>query len=514
MTGGTEEGDRRGAPVLWVASIALLLGISLWLTFSSGGYLARQWLPPILVLASFGLVVAILIAYPRRPRQLSLAVLGLTGAYSVWVGASTVWAASSSGAWLESARTFGYLLVLALALTYFTASSARTAFRYLLLTAAFILLAVCVWRLWSTADLPSLFLSKRLSYPARHPNDSAAIFLISFWPLMWLASAPNERAPIRGLSLGLATGLLGLAVLTQSRGAVWSMAISMLVMFLLSPARLRLLFYLVVPALLMAYEFPQLNKYWVQSPEALTGGPAARTLAVAAIAAASIGVILSLLEKWVRVSGRMKVIFGTVVLVGCVAGLVYGAVARPTMTPPAGPGRSLLADTSMADRVAVWKVAWNEFKAAPWLGAGADDPGEPGQARSLTLQVLEDTGIVGGVLAFSGILLAITGILWPRLAVGWERARRGRLSRWGADPMVYGWEMALLGGVAYWFVHANVEHLWQVAGVTIPALLMLAAAMASVDARAGTMWPRIVRSADGDRQGAPPVPCRGSSASG
>ncbi len=375
------------------------------------------------------------------------------------------------------------------------------------------------------------------------------MFLISFWPLMWLASGPNERAPVRGLALGLATGLLGLAMLTQSLAATWSMAITLVLMFLLSPARLRLLFYLLVPAMLMAYAFPQFNKYWVQGPEALTGALAARTLTVAVITAAFIGTILSLLETWVRVSGRMKAIFGTVILVACVAGLVYGAVtltkdeggpfgwmsqtwrrfttdsAQQSTTISGETGQPRVAETSSAGRMGMWKVAWREFEEAPWLGAGADNfplqydrlrtdagyTGEPRRAHSITLQVLGDTGIVGGLLAFGGMLVAIVGILWPRFAAGWGRARqtwlhtrgesraarahlpggRGDVSRWGVDPMVYGWEMALFVGAAYWFVFANVEWLWQAAGVSIPALLMLAAGLASVDARAGTMWPRI-----------------------
>jgi hypothetical protein len=538
-------------PLLAVLPIAFLLAIWLWLAFSHGGYLAGHWLVPVLVLASFGLVVAVLIAYPRRPRQLSLAVLGLLGAYSVWAASSAIWAASSGRVWLESGRTFAYLLVLALALVYFTATSARTAFLYLLPAAALLLLAVCVWRLWATSDLSGLFVSNRLTYPASDPNKAAAMFLVSFWPLMWLASGPSERAPVRGLALGLATGLLALAVLTQSRGAMWSMAIAMVLMFLLSPARLRLLFYLLVPALLLAYAFPQLNKYWVQGPEALTGAPAARVLTVAVITAAFIGMILSLLETWVRVSRRMKAIFGAVILVACVAALVYGAVTltrdeggpfgwmsqtwhqfttdsakQGTMTSNQA-GRSRFAELSSAGRVGIWKVAWREFEGSPWLGVGVDNfslqydrlradasyAGEPRQAHSITLQVLGDTGIVGGVLAFGGILVAVIGILWPRFASGWTRARqswlrtrgerratrahlpggRGDDSRWGADPIVYGWEMALFVGAAYWFVHANVEWLWQVAGASVPALLMLAAALASIDARAGTMWPRIAR---------------------
>jgi hypothetical protein len=53
--------------------------------------------------------------------------------------------------------------------------------------------------------------------------------------------------------------------------------------------------------------------------------------------------------------------------------------------------------------------------------------------------------------------------------------------------------MALLAAVAYWFIHANLEPLWQMTGITLPALLMLAAALAATDARARTMWPHLSR---------------------
>jgi hypothetical protein len=53
--------------------------------------------------------------------------------------------------------------------------------------------------------------------------------------------------------------------------------------------------------------------------------------------------------------------------------------------------------------------------------------------------------------------------------------------------------MALLAGTAYWLIHASVDWIWQMAGVTIPALLFLAAGVAGVDARAGVLWPRLRR---------------------
>ena len=415
-----------------------------------------------------------------------------------------------------------------------------------------VLLFVCISQLWSTQDLAGLFSARRLQYPAGDPNSAAALFLVCFWPLVWLAAGSRERAPVRGIALGAATGLLGLAMMTQSRGAMYSLAISLVLMFVLSPGRLRLLFYLVVPALLMGYAFPRLNRYWLDGPEALGGGRAARTLLLAALAAGFIGMILALLERWILVSGRMKAIFGGVVVAACVGGLVYGAVivtrdygdpvdwathawrqftADPAngdttgSSSSAGVSKSRFTDISSNGRVDIWEAAWREFESSPAIGGGAGDfvyeynrvrtvqSSSPQQAHSLALQVLGDTGVVGGIFAFGGIILALGGILWPRFSAGWSRVRRTWVrsrkeaakarastpsgappsSRWGDVPMAYGWDMALLVGAAFWFIHANVEGLWQMPGVSVPAVLMLAAGVAAVDARAGVLWPQVTR---------------------
>jgi hypothetical protein len=534
----------------WSAPIAGLVAVWLWLVFSYGGYIPVHWLPAGLALGLFGIVAALLGAYPRRPGQLSLTLLALFGAYAVWVAVSALWAESATRVWMESARTFVYLLVVVLALIYFTEASARRTFRYLVVAASLAVLVVCIVKLWSAGDVASLFQEKRFSYPASAPNHVGALVLVCFWPLMWLASASTERAPLRGLALGIATGSLGLAVMTQSRGAIWSLGVSLVLMFIISPARLRLLFYLVAPGLLMVYEFPTLNRYWVEGPTAVGGGVGARTLLVATLTAAFIGMILALLERWVKVTLRMKAIFGTVIMVAVLGGAVYwgvtatsdagGPVKWASQTwqqftgentrDPAAEGASRFALVSSTGRVQIWKVAIQVFKDAPVLGVGADnfvfrydllrlsESFKPQQAHSLELQVLGETGLVGGVLFFGAIVLALGAWLWPRCTAGWRAARAtwfgkakpgpeqtGRPSlrtgastrwcnpRWGDDPAAYGWEMALLAGAGYWLVHASVDWIWQMTGVTIPALLFVAAAMASVDAKAGVLWPRLRR---------------------
>ncbi len=560
--GTSDDGRRIPSLSYWSAPIAGLVALWLWLAFSSGGYIAAHWLPAGLALGLFGLVASLLGAYPRRPGQLSLCVLAAFAGYSLWVALSALWADSPTRVWLESGRTFIYLLVLALALIYFTQAPARRVFRYLIMAAALAVLAACVAKLWSTGSVASLFIENRFSYPVSASNHAGALFLVTFWPLMWIASASTERAPVRGLALGVATGLLGLAVMTQSRGAVWSLGLSLVFMFVISPARLRLLFCLVVPVLLMVYEFPTLNRYWTEGPLAVGGGAGARTLLVATVTAAFMGMILAMLERWIKVSMRMKAVFGSIVALAVIGGAIYWGLAATSdvggpfkwasqtwrqftgasAPAPAAEGASRFALVSSTGRVQIWHVAIQEFKESPLLGVGADnfvfeydrlrlsESYKPQQAHSLELQVLGETGLVGFALLVGGILLALGAWLWPRCTAGWRRARATWLApektagsragrapaptgassrwcnpRWGEDPVAYGWDMALLAGAAYWLIHASVDWIWQMAGVTIPALLFLAAAVAGVDAKAGVLWPRLRR---WTRLGSPPDPAR------
>jgi hypothetical protein len=283
--------------------LAVLFAFWLWFAFSSGGAIADQWLLPGMLFGVFGIVVALLLVYPHRPRGLSLSVLAMFCCYSLVVALSVLWADSVTRVWLEGGRTFSYLLVFALALIFLREDCTRRYFRYLLMVAAFVLLTVSLARLGSVdADhVAGLMVHRRLSYPVGYPNNAAALFLVTFWPLLWLAAGPEERAPVRGIALGLATGLLALAVLTQSHGAAYGLALSLLFTFLISPARLRTLFYLLVPALLMVYAFPHLNRYWLEGPDIIGGGIAVRTVALAAAIAALVGFILAMLERWIKV---------------------------------------------------------------------------------------------------------------------------------------------------------------------------------------------------------------------
>ena len=271
-----------------------------------------------------------------------MVVIALFGLYTVWVMLSALWASSLNSVWDEAGRTLLYLLVLTLALTFFTDAGARRAARYLLLAGAVVLVGFTVYRIHGAdADvggLEQLFVENRFTYPVSYSNGAAALCLLLFWPLLWMAADPRERVPVRGLSLATCWGLLALAILTQSRGGLWATTLTLILLFVLSPARLRTLLYLLVPAALTVWGFPDLNSYWRLGPEKVAGGVAVRVILLGMAVAAVVGVALALLERWVHVSRRMKMVFGAGVLV---AVAVVGHLRRGALRAAGGRPRAV-----------------------------------------------------------------------------------------------------------------------------------------------------------------------------
>lgn len=530
--------DRLTRTLTWSAPLAGLFALWLWSVFSAGSFQADHWLPIALVVALFGLVASVFGAFPSRLGGVGLVVATLFGAYLAWVGASTIWAGSANRVWLETARTGFLLLVFVLALLYLGDSGVRRSFKHLLFgSAAFILVAALV-RLWTAPAIDQLFIDNRLVWPVSYPNNAAALFLLPFWPLLWMAASSSNSLWLRGPALGLATGLSGLVIMTQSRGAVYSLAISLVVMFLVSPIRLRTFVYLCVPALLLLYQFPILNRYWVLGPAAVGGALGARTLLVASLAATCAGTLLALLERRVPKGPTVKRSFGAIVLVFVAGSVVWGtAVATRDVGGPIGwvteswqrftgtstatvteePAHaSRFAVVSSSGRVDIWRVAWDSFRSSPLTGVGADnfvfrfDKYKPQEivdaqhAHSIELQLLGETGIVGALLGFGAVVISLAALLRDRLSAG----HRTMLSAWHScgdrlhrkshlglrrEPTArrlvhipadvdWSWEMALVAALAYWAIHASVDWLWQMAAVAIPALLILAAGLAGADA--------------------------------
>ncbi|MCX8032456.1 MAG: O-antigen ligase family protein [Thermoleophilia bacterium] len=521
-----------------------LAAIWLWLMFSSGGYMPRTWLLPAAAMGLLALLCSASRIYPGKPGQLSAALIALFMCYALWVAASVSWASSLHRVWLETARVFFLVLVFWTACLCFKDAPGQKAFRYLLLVASTVIFAVCLVALWTSGSASYVFAEGRFVFPVGDADSVAALLVVPFWPLLWLSAGPEERAPVRGLALGIATGLLGLAVLTRSEGAAWSLACSAIFAFAVSPGRLRMLLHIFPIGLVITYGFPTLHKYWsLRSGGSLssaqdvlmTGGQGGRVLLTAAVVASFCGMILALLEHWIKVTARMKTIFGILVLVALLAGGCYVALTKTrdsggpvrwleqkvetltAKTAPASPELGAtertnpwLAQSTSQERLALWKDAVSIFREAAVLGVGAGNfglaydrvdlsPGtETDSPHSLVLQLFVETGIIGGILFLIPLVVASVGVLWPRVAAARsesppearEKAAQPTKSRWGNHPLECGWPVALLCGTVYWFVHASLDSLWPVTAVTIPPVLFIAGAVTRVDLHAGLLWPR------------------------
>ncbi len=245
-----------------------------------------------------------------------------------------------------------------------------------------------------------------------------------------------------------------------------------------------------------------------------------------------------LLEPRLRITNRTRTIAGTAAIVLALGGVLGGLVATggglntslssiqsqwrgliddlrglapdddPSTTggESANPSRFLIPGSS--GRWDLWRVAWLDFKSAPAGGIGAgnyvftynrdrirDRYGR--DAHSLPLGALAETGLVGGLLLFGSLGLAMGAVLTPRAAAAWRMTRQ--LLRPGPTRSVdvaatssgdrnlhllereTAWTMASLTAVLLWLLHATVDWLWEMTAITIPALLFLAMALSQKD---------------------------------
>jgi O-antigen ligase len=131
-------------------------------------------------------------------------------------------------------------------------------------------------------------------------------------------------------------------------------------------------------------------------------------------------------------------------------------------------------------RGSYWRVALHEYAAKPVLGSGAGTfvdwwtrirttPGSTEEAHSLYVETLAELGPVG--------LLAVLAALGVQLAAAF-RLRR--------DPL----GPALLAALVAFDVHAAVDFDWELAGVTLPAVLLGVSAAVHVDPPGAPMHAR------------------------
>jgi len=469
------------------------VGVFLAWGHASGGYFPEAWYAGGLFLVALFLIV--LLAWPDGmfcgiQRGTLLALVAFAG-FTMWSYLSIVWADVRGDAWDGANRTALYLIVFTLfAMWRWTPAGGLILLGVFTTGVCLLGVGTLVSAAWSD-NVRDYYISGRLADPVGYANGNAALFVLAFWPALFLASRREVPPLLRPLLLAIAGILLQLAVLPQSRGAAATFPFIILAYFGLVPSRLRSLVFLAPAGLALAAAFPRLLEAGSETGGSGLAAGARSAAAVIAISGASLfaaGLALVAVDVRFEISRRVR--RGAALGVGVAAAALLATaivVAAPSAdlsrrasaawdefssgTHPASGSRRLVSgfETNRAD---MWRVALQEFQEHPVEGIGAenyavayvrdrDSDEETLYPHSLPLQILAQTGLIGAAL--------MVGFLVAAIATAHAALRRQRGLARGTSA---------LGIVMFtsWFLHASIDWLWELPALSAPALGFLALA--------------------------------------
>src|SRR5919107_3371600 len=255
-----EEALEKKRPAPTLALVALVLFVAV-MGAAHGGYFTNQWSPATLVLAALALIASLTGVLRGARTQWGNAALGLFAAFAVWTFASLLWSLNRGDAWVGAGQTLLYLLTFWLAVGLVALGASR---RWVLAASAIGPAVVAALTLLSLTPprIEELFEDNRLEGTVGYYNGEAAFLLVSFWAAIYTAGSRSASPLLRGLILAGTVLSANLAVLTQSRGAMVAMLVSLPVFFLFSGQRVRGLFALAPVALALLFTFPGLNEVY------------------------------------------------------------------------------------------------------------------------------------------------------------------------------------------------------------------------------------------------------------
>jgi tetratricopeptide (TPR) repeat protein len=469
-------------------------GVLLWFAGDEGGFRGTTWMPATLLLGAVLLVCLAALPRPHPSRAALVAVL-LLAAYGIFSLLSVLWADQQELAWDAGNRTVLYALLLALCALWPLRDRAAAV---LLGALGLGIAAIALVELLKTAGADQAvqyFEEARLAEPVGYANANVALWMMGLLPCIVLAGRRGVPAVVRGLFLGSAGLLAGAALLGQSRGWLIVLPLVALLAVLVVPGRGRTIAGIAAVGVAVALILdPLLDVYSDWRPFQPPGESFDRALEALLLVSAGlavVGTLAALADRRVRLSdsgarraSAAAVAAAALVAVAGVAG--YAVVERNPFTAasdawdefkeggssPTGTSSRLGAGFSTY-RYDYWVVAWDEFKKAPLLGAGADNFGRayqrdgesvqtPRYPHSTEMVALAETGLLGALLlggAFlSGVLAALPG------------RRRADLTgaAAGAGILMFG----------YWLLHGSIDWIWEFPGLAGSALAGLGIAIA------------------------------------
>ncbi len=444
-----------------------------------------------------GLLVAVTIAFRRSlpvlPRPMLLAI-AFAGAFTVWSFASIGWADVKGDAWDGANRALVYFTVFALfALPPWRPRAAATVLGAFSLVIAGIA-AVTFLRASGSAHPELFFIGGSFAEPTGYHNADSALFLLGFFPALFLASRRETPWPLRGLMLAAAGLLLELALLPQSRGALIVFPIAAALYLALVPGRARTLIAAVPLAVAMALTAgPILDVFSAASGGDLGAALDSARLAIGIsfVALLGVGLALALVDREVSISARatrlanrwlgalgvVAAVVGAIVLIAVIGNPFSWASARwddfTKGYPAEGFGSSRLGGSLGSNRYDFWRVSADELSGSPLTGVGADNfavdylrqrhsTEEPSDPHSLPLAIGAQTGLVGGAL-FVGF---VASALFSAARVRWR----------DGTPLGAGLAAVSVVTFAYWLMHSSGDWFWTLPALSAPALAFLALA--------------------------------------
>ncbi len=428
--------------------------------------------------------------------------VALLGAFAVWCAITLAWSVAPDRTWGYVNRSVAYTLVVVLAIA--AASSAprvieRIAWGWLAVALATALYALA-GKVMPGAEILGVgfnhtAVASRLRAPLEYWNALALVMVLAVPIALRLASDDTRRERTRMFGIAALFLLLLVLGMTYSRGGLVAFAVALTVVTLLGREKLRGLAIMgvtivaTIPVLGLAFSRPALKAINIPLSERTPDG-----IVLGLVLAGSIVGLLIVAWGLLRLEERTKwsdentqlVWRGLAATGAVVALLALGGIATADGGPSgfahrawhefsktskddvSNPARII--SSNSGNRWVWWEEAAGGWWAKPLGGWGAGSfpvthklyrQVELGvaQPHNVPLQFLVETGLVGAILAMTGVGL----LLWAALA-------RVRSMAPGREREI---AVALFAGAVAWLVHGLVDWDWDIPGVTIPALIFL-----------------------------------------
>lgn len=440
-----------------------------------GSYFPVQWY--LWALAATAVLITVVVAAGRlvpasRPAQLALAALA---AWVAWNYLSILWADAPGPAWDAANKLFMYLAgAWTLALLPWRVRPA------LVMLGAWSLSLAAVGALslssaLRAAELTDFFIDGRYAEPFGYPNGVAAAAALGMLPALALSARREVPVPLQAVFLGVAVFLLELTLLPQSRGALLGVGVGLPVLVVLSPDRLRLVPRVAVMGAALALTAQKIVEVSDATTRTALISPvleeAVDAMLLTVIVAVAVGLVLSIIERYVKLGERgtrrvTRTMTAGLVLTG-LAALALLAVSAGRISSVAneawGNFKTGTSDDSGAhvlstgdpQRYDYWSAAFHLFLENPVSGVGAgnfehqyaarrDFEKHSRYAHNLGFRIVSENG-VPGALAFLAFLGAFaTGVLAAQRRV---------------DPAGRAVIAVCAGALAYFLVHASLDWL-------------------------------------------------------